>query len=88
MEGGRLKIGEDTHAKWQGWGSLRTDSFLPTPSPANLEPKGRSEVKNFAYRTPHLLEIQAVNHTRELTDFFSSQVVTLLLLKCLFVFKL
>lgn len=43
---------------------------------------------SFAYHTPHLLEIQTVNHTRELTDFFPSQVVALLLLIGLFVFKL
>ena len=49
----------------------------------------KSSVKvNFAYHTPHLLEIQTVNHIRELADFFSSQVVTLLLLIGLFVLKL
>lgn len=41
-----------------------------------------------AYRTPHLLEIQAVDHSRELTYFFSSQVVALLLLIGFLIFKL
>lgn len=74
-----------------GVGKSQDRLMPPHPIPSSSRTKGqiRSQVTvNFAYRTPHLLEIQAVNHTRELTDFFSSQVVTLLLLKCLFVFKL
>lgn len=94
---------KDTQGYWQWWGKISrcTHSSLPHPR-VTLNPRVdynradwqytsvyKSPVKvNFAYHTPHLLEIQTVNHSRELTDFFSSQVVTLQLLICLFVFKL
>lgn len=47
-----------------------------------------SREASIAYRTAHLLEVQAVDDTGKLTYFLSSQVVTLLLLIGFLVFQL